>query len=87
LKHAGADSLRSLSALLDDLRSLGSLVEKKPGVFYRKSRACLHFHEDPAGLFADLRITGAEFVRYPVNTRQEQRDLLDHIRASLRDSR
>ncbi len=43
------------------------LKEKSRGVFYRKSKATLHFHEDPAGLFADMRIADV-FVRFPVNT-------------------
>ncbi len=43
--------------------------------FYRKSKAFLHFHEDPAGLFADLRV-GADFDRYPVNTKREWKELL-----------
>ena len=34
--------------------TLPGLIEKKRGVFYRKSRAFLHFHEDPKGMFADL---------------------------------
>lgn len=86
MKHAGAESLRALAALLDGLRALDGLKEKKPGVFYRKSRACLHFHEDPAGLFADLRTSGDEFVRYPVNTRKERSELFDRVRASLGES-
>jgi hypothetical protein len=36
------------------VRTLPSLVEKKRGVFYRKSKPFLHFHEDPKGMFADL---------------------------------
>ena len=34
------------------------MVEKKRGVFYFKSRAFLHFHEDPKGMFADIREAG-----------------------------
>lgn len=48
------------------------LVERSRGVFYRRSRAFLHFHEDPTGLFADVRI-GEEFERLPVNSRAGQR--------------
>ena len=40
--------------LLAQLRALPGLTEKKRGVFYRKSRAFLHFHEDPKGMFADI---------------------------------
>ena len=29
----------------------------RPGVSYRKGKAWLHFHEDKAGLFADVRVS------------------------------
>jgi hypothetical protein len=52
------------------------MVEKKRGVFYRKSKSFLHFHEDPRGLFADIRnATGDNFDRFDV-TEQEGRDQL-----------
>ena len=35
--------------------SLDGLTERTPGTFYRRSRAFLHFHADPAGIFADVR--------------------------------
>jgi hypothetical protein len=43
----------------------------------------LHFHEDPAGLFADLGV-GADFDRYPVNTRQEWDVLLAAIDRAIK---
>ena len=46
-------TLQQLSELLDALRQDASLVERTPGAFYRRSKAFLHFHEDPAGIFAD----------------------------------
>jgi len=69
-----------LGKLLQRLRAVPDLVEKKPGVFYRKSRAYLHFHEDPAGLFADVRFAGDNFERFPVNNAQEQDALIERIR-------
>ena len=54
MRHARDQDLDRLEALLVQLRALPGLVEKKRGVFYRKSRAFLHFHEDPKGMFADL---------------------------------
>ena len=50
-------------------------MEKKRGVFYRRSRAFLHFHEDPAGLFADVRLVD-DFERHRVSTAAEQAELL-----------
>jgi hypothetical protein len=62
------------------------LKERKRGVFYRGSVAFLHFHEDPAGLFADVR-TGADWERVPVNTPTEKRRLVAKIKAALRPPR
>ena len=54
MRHARDTDLDRLEDLLAQLRTLPGLTEKKRGVFYRKSRAFLHFHEDPKGLFADI---------------------------------
>ena len=54
MRHARDQDLDSIDGLLAQVRTLPGLVEKKRGVFYRKSRAFLHFHEDPTGLFADI---------------------------------
>jgi hypothetical protein len=75
VKHATAAGLAEIEGLLGQLRQIPGLVEKRPGVFYRKSRAFLHFHEDPAGLFADYR-PGEEWLRLPVGTAAEQAALL-----------
>jgi hypothetical protein len=64
MKHAGSDALAGLAALLADLRSRNGLVEKKPGVFYRKSKAFVHFHEDQAGIYMDIR-DSREWLRLP----------------------
>ncbi len=75
MKHAGPQALAELTDLLARIRRLPGLVEKRPGVFYRRSEAFLHFHEDPTGLFADLRLAGADFERLPL-TRPEERERL-----------
>jgi hypothetical protein len=54
MRHARDVDLDRLEDLLVQLRTLSGLNEKKRGVFYRKSHAFLHFHEDPKGLFADI---------------------------------
>lgn len=54
MRHARDSDLDRVENLLVQVRSLPGLVEKKRGVFYRKSRAFLHFHQDPKGMFADL---------------------------------
>ena len=75
MKHAGAAALDQLEPLLSELRALPSLRERSRGVFYRKSQAFLHFHEDPKGLFADLR-DGADFARFDVTEAAGRADLL-----------
>ena len=78
MKHATTQTLRSLSALLVEIRKRDSIRERKLGIFYKGARSFLHFHENPAGLFADVS-RGADFVRYPVNTRVQWKVLLDAI--------
>jgi len=75
VKHATPAALDRLESLMADLRAIDGLVERSRGVFYRRGRAFLHFHEDPAGLFADLR-EGADFTRYRVTTAAERKALL-----------
>jgi hypothetical protein len=54
MRHARDQDLDRVEDLLAQIRRLPGLVEKKRGVFYRKSRSFLHFHEDPKGMFADI---------------------------------
>jgi hypothetical protein len=76
MKHAGAGTLAALEPLLRKIRQQPSLVERTPGSFYRKSKAYLHFHEDPAGTFADVKLDGDEFTRVRASTAPEQAALL-----------
>jgi hypothetical protein len=84
VRHAGDGALDELGPLLEALRSLDGLREKSRGTFYRKSRAFLHFHEDPSGLYADVRLLG-DFERVRVTTPAEQRALLEQVRRALAD--
>jgi hypothetical protein len=81
MKHAGSEALQQLAELLESIRTRAVLKERSTGVFYLRSRAFLHFHEDPAGLFADLR-EGTEMVRLPVNTAGDRRSLLARVDAA-----
>jgi hypothetical protein len=76
--RATATGLDAIEALLRELRGLGVLKEKSRGVFYVRGRAALHFHEDPAGLFADLRL-GDEWEMLRVNTEAERAALLRRL--------
>jgi hypothetical protein len=84
MKHAGEAALDRLDSLLSRLRKQNGLKERKRGVFYRASAAFLHFHEDPEGLFADVR-TDSDWERLAVNTRVQQRELVAKIKAALRE--
>lgn len=67
MKHASEIALDQLEPLLARVRALPGLTEKKRGVFYRKSRAFLHFHEAPKGLFGDVRAADdRDFDRFDV---------------------
>ncbi len=82
MKHASYVALDALEGLLNQLRLVGGLTERKRGVFYRRSSAFLHFHEDLAGFFADLRI-GPGWERLPVNGPKERRALVALVRSEL----
>ena len=82
MKHAGPEALERLAPLLAKLRKLAPLRERTPGSFYRGSSAFLHFHEDAAGDFADLKVAGA-FERSRVCTSRERGALLRRVRALL----
>lgn len=70
MKHAGPAALDDLRELIITIQSRG-LKERSPGVFYRGGKAWLHFHEDKAGLFADIRVS-AEWERFRVSSPDER---------------
>lgn len=84
MKHAGAAALDRLEPLLIQIRALGRLKERSRGVFYLKSRAFLHFHEDAAGLFADLRQPeGDDFDRFKVDAADGAAALIQRLAIQL----
>jgi hypothetical protein len=82
MRHATETALDALEPLLQRLRTLDGLTEKRRGIFYRRSVAFLHFHEDAAGLFADLRI-GSDWQRFPASGPRDQQVLIAAIRGEL----
>jgi len=83
VKHAGQAALDQLEPLLAQIRAAGGLRERSRGVFYRGSKAFLHFHEDPAGLFADIRAAdGEDFDRLRVDEPAGAAALLARLAAS-----
>ena len=83
MRHAGGEALDRLEPVLGALRDLPGLREKSRGTFSRGSRAFLHFHEDPTGLFADVRFAD-DFERVEVTTAAQQRTFVRDIRKALR---
>ncbi|THD80875.1 MAG: hypothetical protein E7812_05510 [Phenylobacterium sp.] len=84
MRHARPEDLGPLERLLADLRALPGLTERSPGTFYRKARAFLHFHEDPKGLFADVRgPDDGPFERIDVTGAEGQAELLRVARERL----
>ncbi len=82
MRHARAEALDELEPMLVELRAVDGLTERSRGVFYRGSRAFLHFHEDPAGAHVDVRL-GVEFERHRVATRAEQQAAVELVRAAV----
>jgi len=76
MKHATPAALDDLGALLEELRHLPGLVEKKRGIFYCRSRSFLHFHEDPSGLYADVRAPHGDFMRFQLVAEEDRAALL-----------
>jgi hypothetical protein len=74
MKHAGSAALDTLTDLLTAIRKR-RLKEPARGVFYHKGKAWLHFHEDKAGLFADIRVND-EWERMRVSAPDESANLL-----------
>lgn len=78
MRLARKEALDELEPFLERLRAVPGLVERKRGVFYVRSRAFLHFHEDPSGMHADVRL-GPEFTRVRAETAEEQDALVARI--------
>jgi hypothetical protein len=85
MKHAGAETLKQIAPLLDRIRQVRKIAEKKPGIFYKGAKAFVHFHEDPQGIFADLWVS-PDWQRFPVNLPAEQDLFLEAILSALTES-
>jgi N-acetylglutamate synthase-like GNAT family acetyltransferase len=83
VRHARDDDLDRIEPLLEQLRSLEGLTERKRGAFYRGSRAFLHFHEDNGDTYADVKLSGHAFERTRATTKAEQRALVAAVRRAL----
>lgn len=86
MRHATPATLDSIEPLLAGIRKVPGLRERQRGIFYKKSIAYLHFHEDPAGLFADVKFGGA-WKRLDVTTHRAKNGLLSAVRKDLLSDR
>ncbi len=87
MKHAGAATLQTLEPLLARLRAQPGLVERTPGCFYKGSSAFLHFHEDPSGTHADVKLSADGFTRVRAETAQERDALVALVAKALETAR
>jgi len=84
VRHARDADLDRIEPLLERLRALGVLKERKRGCFYFKSKGFVHFHEDPKGMFADLRqVDSRDDRRMKVDTSAEQDALMAQAKSVL----
>ena len=84
MRHITPARLGTIEDLLERLRAVEALVERSPGVFYVRSRAFLHFHEDSDDVYADVRLAGDGFDRRRVTTKREQQSLVADVRRVTR---
>jgi hypothetical protein len=84
MRHASDEDLDQLEPLLDRLRDLPGLTERSRDAFYRRSRAYLHFHQNPAGFFADVRTQDAQdFARHAVTSDDQQAALFEIVQRDV----
>lgn len=79
MKQTTLDLLRPL---LEVLRAHPALREVRPTAFHLDDRDFVHFHDEPEGIFADVRLR-REIVRMPVSSPSEQAELLERIDEAL----
>ena len=71
-------TLETLGPLLSFLRSYDGLNEVRGATFHLNGRDFIHFHDDPDGLWADVRLSKGR-IRMPVSTRSEQGEVMERI--------
>ena len=84
MRHARGLALDELEGVLGRLRQSPELREKSRGVFYRKSRAFLHFHEHGDDLYADVRQADGEYLRLCVTTADDWAQFMQAVTDILR---
>jgi hypothetical protein len=83
LQHATNSTLDRIETFLENVRkSLPMLIEKKRGVFYLKSRAFMHFHEEGGAVYCDTSCSG-EWSRTEITSKCKQQELLERLKKEL----
>lgn len=82
MRHATPAVLDTIEPLLARLRTL-PLIERKRGTFYLKRDAFLHFHEDPSGLYADVKVAG-QWQRLHADTAAQHKAVFKAAQSALR---
>jgi hypothetical protein len=85
MKHATEEGLLPITDLLDEIRREARVKERGTGIFYSRGKAFLHFHEDPRGIFADIRGPD-DWERFAVSDQPGQTSLLARMFALLPNS-
>ena len=86
MARAEAEALQKLLPVLRQLREIKGVQETRPGIFYARRDAFIHFHDEGGALHADLKKAGGSgFDRYPLATPAQQRKLVED--AKLRAKR
>ena len=75
-------TLECIAPLLAILREHPVLREVAPTVFHLHGRDFIHFHEEPDGIFADVRLATAQ-IRMSVSTQADRAELLERIEGTL----
>jgi hypothetical protein len=83
MRHARSEALDELESTLERLRALPGLRETSRGVFYRGGKAFLHFHEDPTGIHADVKVGGDGFTRLRAQTAAERAAFVRQVEEAL----
>lgn len=83
MKHATPETIARIESLLNQVRNFGELREKKAGIYYYKSSAFLHFHEEGNQIYADIKLEPPVFERLPVTTKGQQGELIRLIQKKL----
>ena len=84
MRHARPMDLDRIEPLLGRLRGFDALAEKSRGVFYLRSRAFIHFHEDHGAMYADVRrAADGDFERLRVDTADGAAELISALETWL----